>query len=78
MKGKHSKEAQEFWMTLDCDLREAILNSVWCGSCKTSVTICDYSVTVVKELLVLKGFCSICGHKASRTVECYNEDRDCF
>jgi len=40
----------------------------------TAVTICDYSMILEGEFLVLKGFCSTCGHKVVRVLEGCDEE----
>ena len=56
-------------MDLPVDIRRKILNNVWCGQCATSVTMCDYSVAFDRGVVVLRGFCSVCGHKVARVLE---------
>ena len=58
MKEKSFKKAQKIWMALSTDVKRKILSNVWCGQCTTSVTICDYSMTMDSGVLVLRGFCS--------------------
>lgn len=68
-----AKEALKLWMNLPANIRGKILSNVWCGQCRAGVTICDYSADFDRGLLVLRGFCGICGHKVIRGLEDYNE-----
>ena len=69
MTEKTSNEALRIWMVLSLDVRRKILSNVWCGQCRTAVTMCDYSVTIKNGVVVLNGFCSTCGHKVARALE---------
>jgi len=69
MANEFSKEALKLWMDLPADIRNKILSNVFCGQCRGTVTICDFSVEVVRPDIVLRGFCATCGHKVARVVE---------
>lgn len=56
-------------MALPVDARSKILSNVWCGQCRTAVTICDYSTDFDDGVVVLRGFCGTCGHKVARVLE---------
>ena len=64
-----TKKALKIWMDLPADVRSKILSNVWCGQCATAVTICDYSTDFDGGVVVLRGFCSTCGHKVARVLE---------
>ncbi len=64
-----AKEAFELWMELSPESRNKILGNVWCPGCRTAVTLCDYSAGFDGGAVVLRGFCSTCGHKAARVLE---------
>ena len=64
-----AKEALRVWLDLPADVRSKILSNVWCGQCATAVTICDYSTDFDGGVVVLRGFCSTCGHKVARVLE---------
>ena len=72
------KEAFTIWMDLPVDTRRKILSNVWCGQCATSVTMCDYDASFDRGVVVLRGFCSVCGHKVARVLEGCAEDSDNF
>jgi len=69
MMEKISNEALKIWMDLPIDTRRRILSAVWCPQCTASVTMCDYSAALEGEVVVLRGFCSVCGHKVARVLE---------
>jgi len=64
-----AKEALKIWMEPSADIRSKILSNVWCGQCMTAVTICDYNTDFDGGVVVLRGFCSTCGHKVARVLE---------
>jgi len=64
-----AKEALKIWLNLPADVRDKILKNVWCGQCRTAVTICDYSADLDEGVVVLHGFCAACGHKVARVLE---------
>ena len=64
-----AKEALKIWMELPADIRSKLLSNVWCGQCRTAVTICDYSTEFDGGVVVLRGFCGTCGHKVARVLE---------
>lgn len=66
---KISNKALKIWMDLPISTRRKILSNVWCPDCSTAVTICDYSADFDGGVVVLRGFCGICGHKAARVLE---------
>ena len=68
-KRRMTNEALKIWMGLFADIRSKILINVWCSDCRTAVTICDYNAGFGGGGLVLRGFCSACGHKVARILE---------
>lgn len=66
---KISNKALKMWMDLPICDRRKILSNVWCPDCRTAVTICDYSAELDGGVVVLRGFCGICGHKVARVLE---------
>ena len=64
-----AKETLKIWLDLPADVRSKVLSNVWCPECRTAVTICDYSTGFDGGVVVLRGFCSVCGHKVARALE---------
>jgi hypothetical protein len=57
------------WARIPKDIREKLLNNVWCVNCSDVVKVTDYCIDEDKVGLVIKGKCKICGHKVCRVVE---------
>lgn len=68
-KRRMTNEALKIWMGLPADIRSKILSNVWCSNCRTAVTICDYNAGFDGGVVVLRGFCSTCGHEVARVLE---------
>ena len=64
-----TKEALKIWLDLPAGVRGKILRNVWCPDCRGAATICDYSTEFDGGVVVLRGFCSTCGHKVARVLE---------
>lgn len=69
-----AKDALKIWMELPADIRSKLLSNVWCPDCRKAVTICDYSADLDGGVVVLRGFCSTCGHKVARVLEGSGDD----
>ena len=57
------------WMRIPKNIREKLLNNVWCTNCSDVVRIVEYSIEDDKIGLIIKGKCEICGGKVTRVVE---------
>ncbi len=57
------------WMRIPKDIREKLLNNVWCSNCRGVVRAVEYSVEDNKMGLVIKGNCASCGDKVVRVIE---------
>lgn len=57
------------WMKLPKDIREKILNNVFCSNCRDAVKVVEYSIEEDKIGLIIKGKCEACGGKVVRVVE---------
>ncbi|MEI6846693.1 MAG: hypothetical protein WCK32_01450 [Chlorobiaceae bacterium] len=64
-----SQKAAEFWADIPMEYRAQILVNVFCSQCRDAVEIVDYSGSIVKGDLLLKGKCATCGHQVARLVE---------
>jgi hypothetical protein len=62
------KEALKLWLGLPADKRQLFLSNAWCGGCRKAVTIVDYHAEL-DGIVVLHGFCGICGHKVVRRID---------
>ena len=62
--------AQVEWDKIPAEAHERILNAVWCGNCRTSVRVIDYTGTWEESGEIrLQGFCATCGHVVVRIIE---------
>lgn len=57
------------WASVWPEARELVLAKVWCGSCRRSVQIVDYTGEEKKGDVVLRGKCAVCGGPVCRVVE---------
>lgn len=57
------------WMKIPKDIREKLLNNVWCSNCTGVVRVVEYSIEDDKIGLIIKGECANCAGKVVRVVE---------
>ena len=62
-------KARSFWESLPPGVPEMLLGNVFCGNCRCSVQIVDYSGEMDGGDLVLRGTCATCGGPVARLVE---------
>lgn len=62
--------AQALWDTVPEEVRDDILAKVWCGHCRDSRRIEDFTAIPEEHNdLILRGFCATCGHVVVRLLE---------
>jgi len=66
---KFTPPAAKLWQSIPADTRKALLSNVWCGRCKHSVTIKNFSGVVKSNDLLLVGQCSECQSDVARLIE---------
>lgn len=66
---KFTSLAAERWATIPSDLRKLLLSNVRCGNCRQEVTIRNFSGSISKGDLLLKGLCSKCKSEVARVIE---------
>jgi uncharacterized CHY-type Zn-finger protein len=66
---KTNLNAELLWNSVPPETREAILQAVWCGHCRTAVEIADYTMEEKGGDVVLSGRCRVCGQPVRRVVE---------
>ncbi|QOY55699.1 hypothetical protein HUE87_05600 [Candidatus Sulfurimonas marisnigri] len=66
---KFDKKAMEKFNQIPDDMKAKILSNVYCSSCKDTVKIIDFTATISREDLLLKGKCEKCGTEVARLVE---------
>jgi len=62
-------QAELLWHTVPASAKEQILKNVFCGGCKGSAEMIDYSGTEKNGDVVLEGVCAKCGRRVVRVVE---------
>jgi hypothetical protein len=61
--------ARLLWDSIPVAAQEDILKNVWCGDCRSSRQIVDFTCVCEGGDLRMQGFCSECGHVVVRVVE---------
>lgn len=64
-----TKDARARWDEIPKYEQTRILDNVFCGKCRTAVSIVIESAKMQKNDLILRGKCKICGHEVCRLVE---------
>ena len=57
------------WLELGTSSQMKILNNVWCGECRKTVTIVNFSGCIERGDLVLEGQCMLCNAPVARLIE---------
>ena len=66
---KFTNDANKRWSQVPESIRKEILDSVWCGHCKTGTPLQLREGKMSGRSLVLQGTCKICGGEAARVIE---------
>ena len=61
--------ARHRWEAIPADIRQLLLANVWCGQCRDTVIITNFSGTLERADLVLVGKCALCGGDVARVIE---------
>jgi hypothetical protein len=62
--------AQSRWERIPESAKLAILAEVWCSKCQTGILIREATGGLHPSGdLILRGLCSVCGHKVCRVIE---------
>lgn len=61
--------ARSFWNKIPPDIRERLLDNVYCVKCRNMTTITGYSGRIEHGDLILNGFCLRCGDPVTRLIE---------
>lgn len=64
-----SPQAAKLWASIPPKTRKLLLSNVWCGHCRSEVTITDFKGVVRKGDLLLEGCCSECQGEVARVIE---------
>jgi Domain of unknown function (DUF6429) len=66
---KLTNDAKRRWNQVPESIRKEILDSVWCGHCKTGTPLQLREGKMSGRSLVLQGTCKKCGGEAARVIE---------
>jgi len=64
-----SPQAAALWKNIPEDKKQVIFNNVYCGQCRSAVTIINASGFTEGSSLVLQGSCGVCGGNVARVIE---------
>jgi len=64
-----TRAAKLLWDTLPAAGQERVLNNAWCGHCRSSRRILDFTGVAENGDIRLHGFCAECGHVVVRIIE---------
>jgi len=66
---RFTPRAKIFWNNIPPDIRERLLDNVYCAQCRSMTTITNYTGRIEQGDLILEGFCLRCGNPVTRLVE---------
>ncbi len=66
---KFTPQAKALWDRIPKEYWEKILSNVYCGHCRDSVTITNYTGAVKGGNLLLVGLCAVCRTDVARWIE---------
>lgn len=61
--------ARQRWQQIPENIQKLLLDNVYCGSCKGSVSISSYKGSIKNKMVVLDGLCKTCGARVARAIE---------
>jgi len=61
-----TKPARQRWESIPANIRQRLLANVWCGRCRSEVTITNFSGTIKGGDLLLVGQCAECHGDVAR------------
>ena len=64
-----TQPARARWDTIPDNIRQSLLDNVWCGHCRHAVTITNFSGTIKNGALLLVGKCGECHGDVARLIE---------
>ncbi len=69
MRGEFTAEAEAVWDSIPQQVKEKLLQNVWCGACISVTTIADFKGQMEGRDLILVGRCVKCGGEVARVIE---------
>ena len=64
-----TESARKRWESIPAYIRKELLANVWCGQCRDTVIITNFSGTLKGDDLLLVGKCAVCGSDVARVIE---------
>ena len=64
-----TESARLHWESIPARIRKELLANVWCGQCRDTVIITNFSGTLKRADLLLVGKCAVCGGDVARVIE---------
>jgi hypothetical protein len=61
--------ARERWESIPDNLRQLLLNNVWCVTCRRGVKITNFVGSTLDRGLLLRGKCAVCHGDVARVIE---------
>ena len=62
-------QAELLWHTVPASAKKRVLQNVYCGGCRGTAEMIDYTGSVKNGDVLLKGACAKCGRLVVRVVE---------
>lgn len=64
-----TSDAKKRWNQIPKEFRDAVLNNVYCGNCRTGSSLHLRDGKMAGTSLVLQGVCKKCGGEVARVIE---------
>lgn len=61
--------ARQRWESIPARIRKELLANVWCGQCRDTAIITNFSGALKGNDLLLVGKCAVCGNDVARVIE---------
>jgi len=69
MSEQFTPQAAILWSAISKENQQRVLKNVFCGKCRTSVEMVQFTGKVEQGKIILEGLCAVCGGKAVRVLE---------
>lgn len=61
-----SPEANILWDAMTTEAKTEIISFVYCGVCRTTVSVVNFKGSVHNGYLYLEGYCAVCGDEVAK------------
>ena len=69
MPEQFTPQAAILWSAISKENQQRVLKNVFCGKCRTSVEMVQFTGKVEHGNIILEGSCAVCGGKVVRLLE---------